>query len=198
MPQFKLLLKYREAILYSLLVLLILGYIIYQTIPKGMEVYTIYQSKAGKRAQIVDLETRLNDLKRIQTKKEDSVVEIKKLYKQDSPDMDLETAFTVTFEDVINMAKYNGVKVFSLKYTYNPQDDEFVTQSSNNYNVCLLETELVSDYEDFKGFLQELYKYPYLINIDTIQLVPYAKNKKILLIKLKLKLYTKKQSSPEP
>lgn len=163
-----------------------------KTVPKITEFIDLNKSIPEKTTTKVDLEKKLEELKRYETQKADTIVEVKKIYKQDSPDLDTETAFTVTFDDVINMAKYNGVKIFSLKYNYNPADDEFISKSSGSYNVCQLDMELVSDYQSFENFMQELFKYPYLINLNKIELMAYPKNKKILLIKMQLKLYTKK------
>ena len=185
-------LKYKEALLYLLFIVVAFVYIATKTVPKVFELVTSYKTKNEKTIQTGDLEAKLEELKNNEKTKAANAVELKKIYKQDSPNMDTETSFTVTFEDIINMAKYNGVKVFSLKYTYNPPDDEFVSKNGGSYNVCQLDMELVSDYQDFESFLQELFKYPYLINIDKIELMAYPKNKRILLIKLKLKLYTKK------
>ena len=49
---------------------------------------------------------------------------------------------------------------------------------------------IVSDYSDFEGFIRDLYAYNYLININNIEIYPYQKNKRILLINLTLTLYS--------
>lgn len=194
--------KYKEAILYLIVIVIIFIFAATKTVPKIMELVENQKTTAAKKIEAADLQTKLDEMIKFEKEKAESVVEIKKLYLQETPDMNAEDVFTVPFEDVVNMAKYNDVKIFSVNYTYNPADDEFVTQSSSNYNVCQLDMELVSDYQNFGSFMQELFKYPYLINIDTIEMIAYPKNKKLLLIKLKLKLYTKKQAqiinSPAP
>lgn len=88
------------------------------------------------------------------------------------------------------MAKYNGLKIYAIQYTYNPPDDEFVKGATGKYNVCQLDMEVIVDYQDLESFLKDIYKYPYLINIDMIELTPYPKNKKILLTNLQIKLYS--------
>lgn len=190
--------KYKEAILYLIVIVIIFVFAATKTVPKIMELTNTYKTIEAKKLEATDLQTKLDELIKYETQKAESVVELKKIYKQDSPDLAPEDAFTTVFEDIINMSKYNDVKVFSINYTYNPTDDEFVMQSANNYNVCQLDMELVADYKNFGSFMQELFKYPYLINIDNIEMIAYPKNKKILLIKLKLKLYTKKQAQDLP
>lgn len=188
-------LKYKEAILYLIIIAIAFIFLAVQIVPKVQELFNTRKTMIEKTTEAADLKTKIEELEKYEKQKADNIIEIKKIFKQDTPDLEPESAFTVTFEDIINMAKYNDVKIFSLNYSYNPSDDEFVTQSAAQYNVCQLDMELVSDYQNFSSFLKELFKYPYLINIDKIELIAYPKNKKILLIKLRLKLYTKKQIS---
>jgi hypothetical protein len=97
------------------------------------------------------------------------------------------------FDDLIEMAKYNSVKMYSIAYTYNPPDDSFVKGAAGQFNVCQINMQMIADYVDFNEFLKSIYKYPYLICIDEIELKPYTKNKRILLINVQLKLYSAKQ-----
>ena len=53
---------------------------------------------------------------------------------------------------------------------------------------------IISDYTDFQGFISDLYKYPYLVNINNVEVYPYPKNKKILLINLSITLYASKSA----
>ena len=75
---------------------------------------------------------------------------------------------------------------------YNPPEDEFIKSAADKFNVCSLNMQIIADYSDLESFLKELYKYPYLININKIELTPYPKNKKILMSILQLKLYSSK------
>ena len=50
---------------------------------------------------------------------------------------------------------------------------------------------IVTNYSDFENFIQDLYKYNYLTNINSIEIFPYVKNKRVLLINFTLTLYAK-------
>ena len=52
--------------------------------------------------------------------------------------------------------------------------------------------EMIANYVNYDNFLKELYKHEHFLDIQSVEIVPYKKNKKILLIKFKLKVYAKK------
>lgn len=184
--------KYKEAIIYVVFITIVLIYAVITLQPKIAEIYTVEQDLAAKTAESADLDRKLETLKASEMEKMNTGEQAKNIYKPEVSGADAEASFTVVFDDIIDMAKYNGVKIYSIEYVYNPPEDEFVKGAGTQYNVCQLNMQLISDYPDLEGFLKEIYKYPYLINIDKIELVPYAKNKKILVTKLQLKLYASK------
>ena len=116
----------------------------------------------------------------------------KKIYKPEEPGMDSESSFTILFDDIIEMAKYNGIKIYSIEYIYDPATDEVVKGSPDKYNVCQLNMQMIADYPDMESFFKELYKYPYLVNLEKVEITSYEKNKKLLLVNLQLKLYSSK------
>lgn len=115
---------------------------------------------------------------------------IKQIYKPANGSSDAESACAEMFDMVIEYARYNGIKTRSIEYVYNPPEDPFVKGASAKYNVCQLNLQMVGEYGDFENFLKELYKYPYLIGFSKIEIKPYDKNKKILVINLELRLYS--------
>lgn len=184
--------RYKEAILYIIFIVLGFVFAIVQVRPQVMDLYHTEKSIKSKTAEFADLERKLETLKASDMAKLATSSAEKTIYRPPTSGMDAESSFTVIFDDIIEMARYNGVKIYSIGYSYNPPEDEFIQGAAAQYNVCDLKTQIVADYLDLESFLKELYKYPYLINIEKLELTPYAKNKRILIANLAIKLYSSK------
>ena len=184
--------RYKEAILYTIFIIILFVFSIIKIRPKIVSVFNIEKDINAKMIESVDLEKKLDTLKTSEMEKVTSTKQLKNIYKPAEAGLDTEDSFTVVFDDLIEMARYNGIKIYSIEYVYNPPEDDFVKGASDKYNVCQLNMQVIADYLDFESFLREIYKYPYLVNINKIELAPYTKNKKILLINLQLKLYVSK------
>ena len=157
--------KYKEAILYIFFIIVGLVYSVIKIHPKLSNIIKVERGISEKSVQIADSQRKLETLKASEMEKITLSGETKNIYKSETAGGDAEASFTVVFDDVINMAKYNGIKIYSIEYVYNPPEDEFVKGAADKYNVCQLNMEIIADYPDLEGFLKELYKYPYLINI---------------------------------
>jgi len=184
--------RYKTAILYIVFVLIGFIYSIVTLRPQILEVISLKEQIETKTIEAADLERKLDALKASEMEKTTISGQVKNIYKPDSPGLEAESSFTVIFDDIVDMAKYNGVKIYSIEYIYNPAEDEFVKGAPSLYNVCELNIALIADYPDLESFMKELYKYPYLINIDKVELAPYQKNKRLLLTNLRIKLYASK------
>jgi hypothetical protein len=184
--------KYKEAILFTIFIIIGFIYSIIRIQPEIVRIFSIENDINTKKVQQEDLERQVEDLKKVEIAKMDTMSRLKAIYKPAETGLETEASFTVIFDDIIDMAKYNGIKIYSIEYVYNPPEDEFVKGSAGKYNVCQLNMSIIADYPDLESFLKEIYKYPYLINITKLELVPYSKNKKILLTNLQLKLYSAK------
>ena len=112
----------------------------------------------------------------------------KKIYSPVESDLGNDSLFFTLYNDVIEIIHSNSVKIKSINYTYNPKGDEFV-QSGKDYFVCDINVELVSNYTNLGKLIQDLYQYPYYIRINSLNVKPYAKDKKILLSDLSIRLY---------
>src|SRR5574344_1781031 len=88
--------------------------------------------------------------------------------------------------------KAKQIKVRSIKYDYDPADDNFVSGAGDKYNVARLNMEMIGNYINYDNFLKEMYKHKHFIDIQSVEIVQYRKNKKILLINYKVKLYAQK------
>lgn len=113
----------------------------------------------------------------------------KKIYAPVESDLGNDTLFFTLYNDVIEMVHSNAVKIKSINYDYNPKSDEFVKFGKDVYFVCDINLELVSNYTNLGKFIQDIYQYPYYIKINKLDVKPYAKDKKVLLTSLSLRLY---------
>jgi hypothetical protein len=54
---------------------------------------------------------------------------------------------------------------------------------------------LIGTYTEFENFLRELFKHEHFLEISSIEIKPYQKNKRILLISMQVKLYAQRDPS---
>jgi len=184
--------KYKTAILFISFILVIFACLVYYLTPQIGKITTVSQEVKAKNIELEDLARKLETLKATEIEKKADLDQSKSIYKPDMAGMDVESSFTVIFDDIIEMAKYNGIKVYSIGYAYNPAEDDVVKGAPTKYNVCVVNMQIIADYSDTENFMREIYKYPYIINLDKIESVPYSKNKKVLITNLQLKLYSQK------
>lgn len=125
-------------------------------------------------------------------KEEQKFVSEKAFYKPIASGLSTEAVIVGEFNEILELIRVNKIKVRSMKSDYDPQDDEFVKGAGAEYNVARLNLEMVTDYTSFSNFMKELYKHDHFLDIESVEIVPYKKNKQILLINFKIKLYAKK------
>ena len=116
----------------------------------------------------------------------------KEMYKPMESGLDAESVVAAQFDDILRMLKANSIKTRAVKYDYNPADDQFVKGASDKLSACTLDMQMVATYKNFEGFLKDLYKHEHFLDISKVEIIPYTKNKTLLLINFKLKLYAKK------
>ena len=121
-----------------------------------------------------------------------SKAEVKPFYKSIESGLDTEALLAGEFAEILQLIRANKIKVRTIKYDYNPDDDKFVQGDRDKYNVARLNMEMIANYKDYDNFLKELYKHEHFLDIQSVEIVPYRKNKKILLINFKLKLYAQR------
>lgn len=95
-------------------------------------------------------------------------------------------------QEINDLIKYYGLKVYKVDYKYDPEDDIFYKEKKDVYSVCNMNLELFGSYMKFQSFLKDLYKHEHFLNIQGIEINPYKKDKSILHIKLNLSLYAEK------
>ena len=139
---------------------------------------------ATKKQQIGVIEAKLRKLK-------DSVsTSTKKVYYPIESDLGDDGLFFALYNDLLEMVSANSVKIKSIDYVHNPAEDNFVTHGKGEYFVCNVNLELISSYTDLGKLIEQIYKYNYYIKINSLKTEPHARDKKILLTKLSLTLYS--------
>ena len=116
----------------------------------------------------------------------------KAFYKPVLSGLDTEAVIAGEFSEILQLVRANQIKVRSIKYDYDPTDDAFVKGAGSDYNVARLNMEMIANYSDYDNFLKEMYKHEHFLDLESVEIVPYKKNKRILLINFKVKLYAKK------
>ncbi len=113
----------------------------------------------------------------------------KRIYSPVESDLGNDSLFFTLYNDVIEMIHVNSVRIKSMDYTYNPQNDEFVKFGKDVYFVCDINMELVTNYVNLGKLIQDIYQYPYYIKINNLSVKPYQKDKKVLIANMSLRLY---------
>ena len=122
----------------------------------------------------------------------------KKVYAPTETGLENETLFFTLYSDLMEMIHTNGIKIKSINYNYNPETDPFVKEGGKeNYFVCDINMEIISNYVNLGKFIQDVYQYPYYIRINEIDIKPYPKDKKILISNISLRLYAHTQPQEE-
>jgi len=114
----------------------------------------------------------------------------KPFYKPAATGMNTEAVIQGEFAEILELIRVNKIKVRTIKYEYDPQDDAFVKGAGGKYKAARLNMEMIANYSSYNNFLKELYKHEHFLDIQSVEVVPYRKNKQILLINFKLKLYS--------
>lgn len=169
---------------------------IYLLYPKVTAVYTNYNEVKTKTQAVEQAKQQIADLKaQKENYEKEEKVSTKPVYKNDIATVDPMSSFGVMFEDVIQSAKYNGLKLRSISYNTAPGEDVVQKNISSDYNVCAISMQLIGNYMQFRSYFQDIYNYPYLINLDKISIKPYENNKRILIADITVTLYSVKNEA---
>lgn len=145
-----------------------------------------------------DSKRQLEELKLAKVKKEQESEDLlKAFFKPEETGLDSETAMGLEFGEILSSLRQNKIKTRSVKYDYDPADDNFVKNVGNLYHACKIDMELIGSYRNLENFLRDLYKHPHFLEISKIEIIPYNKNKRILIANMQIKLYTQKDSSEQ-
>ncbi len=184
-------------LLLVLVVILVVYLIATQLVPKISEFAGSYTDYKTQMESYTDKERTLEELKAKVPKAEAAASSSlsgvgKDMFKPLESGMDPESILAAEFNEILTSITANAIKTRAVKYTYDPEDDNFIKGDAGKYTVCKLDMEMIATYTNFKNFMQELYKHEHYLDIAKVEIVPYQKNKTILLINLQLKLYAER------
>ena len=144
-------------------------------------------------SSLSDKERTLDNLKAAAVKANDmNMSDVKEMYKPIETGLDAESIVASQFNDILKLLRANSIKTKSVQYNYNPPEDLFVKGAGDKLSVCKLDMQMVATYKNFENFLKDLHKHKHFLDIAKIEILPYEKNKTILIINLQLKLYAQK------
>lgn len=189
--------KYKETLLYLALIIVIVVMCFKQIQPKVMATISIFGQVKEQASAAEQINQQLSIAKqKADRKKKLRMLDdmTKKIYQPSGAATDSESTFALLLDDIIEVTRKNHIKTHSIQSTLDPEDDTFIKGDKAHFSANKLDMKMISDYTDFKGFLEDLYKYPYLLNVNNIEIFPYSKNKRILLVNLSLTLYANKSA----
>lgn len=188
--------KFQIALGIFALSLIVFIFLVSKVIPEVQKISQIQTDYKAQSSALADSERKLQDLKDAARRKEAENENIQKIFfKPISEGLDTEAAISDEFGEILQIVRENKIKMRSVKYDYDPQDDNFVKNAGNRYQVCRVTAEMIASYSNFANFLRELYKHEHFLEISKIEIAPYEKNKRILLISLQIKLYAQRDPS---
>lgn len=166
-----------------------------QTVPKIQKIAKIQKNTRTQATSLADMERRLEVLKKNEESKDDENLLMKQFFKPINGGTDTESVIADEFAEILELMRDNKIKTRSIKYDYDPQDDNFVKFAANRYHVCRVTAEMIGNYANFENFLRDLYKHEHYLEMSKIEIIPYQKNKKILLATVEIKLYAQRDPS---
>jgi Tfp pilus assembly protein PilO len=189
--------KYKDIIMYLALILVIAIALFKQIQPKFVSTINLFGQVKTQTEMAESISQQLNIAKdKAERKKKLRMLDdmTKKIYQPEGGATDSESNFAFLLDDIIEIARKNHIKTHSIRSTLDPENDVFIKGDKEHYSANRLDMKIISDYTDFQGFLSDLYKYPYLVNFNSIEIYPYSKNKKILLVNLSITIYAMKSA----
>ena len=188
--------KFQIAIGILVIALIAVIAMITKTVPEVQRIIEIQEQQKTQSASLADAERKLADLKAEAARKETEAQSVSQLFfKPVSEGLDSEAAIADEFGEILQLMRDNKIKVRSVNYDYDPKDDNFVKNIPYRYHVCRITSEMVASYASFANFLRELYKHEHFLDISKIEITPYDKNKRILLVSIEIKLYAQKDEA---
>lgn len=176
--------------------ILLFAFLLSKVIPEIQRITNIQNEHKTQTTTLADAERKLKGLQdNIEAKKIENENMVKVFFKPINGGTDTESAISDEFTEILQLIRENKIKTRSIKYDYDPQDDNFVKNVGNKYHVCRITAEMIANYASFENFMRELYKHEHFLEISKVEILPYEKNKRILLVNMQLKLYAQRDPS---
>ena len=189
--------KFKNVVMLLIFVIFVFGFLVSKLVPIVTEYVKTATEHSTSIKTLEEKKRTLEYMKKNMAESEkkaqnDKKTLLKSFYKPIEKGLDAEAVIANEFSEILELLRVNSIKMKSIKYDYNPADDNFVRNVSSEYQVARLNAEMIATYKNFEGFLKELYKHEHFLDISNIEIVPYQKDKKIPIIKFQLKLYAQK------
>ena len=188
----------QDNIIFLIILLAVIGGGIWGSYISATEMITNRDNLEDKKQEKLSKESKYNQLKAAKEKQESQEVEENKttksgkvIYEVLGQQFSSEASFGIMFENVLSNITRNGVRIRSIDYNYNPQNDKIMQTNAPGYNACELSFTTVASYSQLQNFFKSITKENYLTNIHEVYIEPYDKDKTILIAKFKVRLYTK-------
>ena len=165
--------KFQIAVGIFVLSLIVFIFLVMKVVPEAQRISQIQTDYKAQSSALADSERKLQDLKDAAKRKEAENENIQKIFfKPISEGLDTEAAISDEFGEILQIVRENKIKMRSVKYDYDPQDDNFVKNAGNRYQVCRVTAEMIASYSNFANFLRELYKHEHFLEISKIEIAP--------------------------
>lgn len=191
--------KFQLALFIVILSIASVVFLVTHTFPEFQKITDIQKNYKNQTKSLADAEQRLASLNETleKEKAQDSEI-VKAFFKPAASSEDNEAAISEEFEEILQLLRENKIKTRTLKFEPEPKDDQFVQHVFDRYYVSKVTADMIATYTDFENFLRDLYKHEHFLEISRIEIKPYDRNKRILLINFQLKLYAQKVGSSMP
>ncbi len=188
--------KFKVAVVIFAVAIASIAFFISKIVPEVQRIIDIQEQYKTQSSVLVDAERKLESLKaEAERRKIEDQHMLKVFFKPINKGLDTEAAIAEEFGEILQLIRENKIKARSVQYEYDPKDDNFVKNVPNKYQVCRITAEMVANYASFENFMKDLYKHEHFLEISKIEILPYEKNKRILLINLQMKLYAERDPS---
>lgn len=173
-----------------LVVVLFVNFVIPQ-FTKSVDAIKLLKSNKAQYEQVVEQYNMLKMQQDAQNRQKKVVKDGKVIF--EAPDMQFspDASFAPLFELVLTIAQQSGIRIRAIDYNYSPQEDAIFAAKLEGYNTCELNMVIVGSYTEIQTFLKTIMKEQYVTNLAEVELNPWDKDKKVLIAKVKLRLYTR-------
>ncbi len=188
--------KFKIALGILLAALFVFIVLIVKIVPEIQKISETQKSYKETTSSLADAERRLASLRESKARAvENEDLILKAFFKPINSAVDTEAAISDEFGEILQIMRDNKVKARSFEFQNDPEDDNFYKYAGNKYHVSKITAEMVATYSEFENFLRDLFKHEHFLEISKIEITPYPKNKRILLVTLQFKLYAQRDPS---
>lgn len=173
-----------------LVIVLFVNFVIPQ-FTKSLDALKLLKSNKAQYEQVVEQYNMIKMQQDAQNRQKKVVKDGKVIF--EAPDMQFspDASFAPLFELVLTIAQQSGIRIRAIDYNYSPQEDAIFAAKLEGYNTCELNMVVVGSYTELQTFFKTIMKEQYVTNLAEVELNPWDKDKKVLIAKVKLRLYTR-------